>query len=334
MAKPTVNEKLAKVREHRLSRLGKPMPDELQGVSKPRIKAVLSALSLGANVDLIDCVYALLDDQMPSLFTNAPKGSTFATGASTAHLACHIGILQRGGGKLDREGRDYWIKPLRDLGGIEAVTLEDGEFVAGHTKAKSPNSSYRLEGAFVEILKAPADEWKGMLSKWAAKDAARERLSFQAKMAAAARAATDTGHAALINDCVEHYVPRFLPGFEVLYVDDSDGDRISEDERAAMQKAGAVLTLADPMPDVLLWNSKTDWLWVIEAVTSDGEVDAHKVAGMTRFAERCGKKGVGFTTAYRTWKEAAARQGAHRNLAVDTRVWIRDDPAKQLLVEG
>jgi hypothetical protein len=332
--KPTMNEKLAKAREDRLGRFGKPMPDELQGISKSRIKAVLSALSLGSNADLIDCVYALLDDQIPSLFANPPEAATFSTGASTAHLACHIGILQRGGGKLDREGRDYWIKPLRDLGGIEAVTLEKGEFVAGHTKAKSPNSSYRLEGAFVEILRAPEGQWKGMLSKWAAKDAARERLSFQAKMATAARAATDTGHASLINDCVEHYVTRFLTGFEVLYVDDSDGDRISNDERAAMEKAGAVLTLADPMPDVLLWHPETDQLWVIEAVTSDGEVDAHKVAGMTRFAERCGKAGVGFTTAYRTWKEAAARQGAHRNLAIGSRVWIRDDPAKQLLVEG
>jgi hypothetical protein len=332
--KPTVDEKLAKVRETRLAKLGSPMPDELQGVTKARIKKVLTALDLGANADLIDCVFALLDNQMPSLFANAPKGSTFSTGASTAHLACHIGILQRGGGKLDREGRDYWIKPLRDLGGIEAVTLEGGEFVAGHTKAKSPNSSYRLEGAFVEILKASGSERKAMLSKWAKKDAARERLAFQAKMAAAARAATDTGHATLINDCVEHYVPRFLPGYEVLYVDDSDGDRISSKERKAMEKAGALLTLKDPMPDVLLWNPKTDWLWVIEAVTSDGEVDAHKVKGMDSFAKRCGKKGVGFTTAYRTWREAAARQGAHRNLAVESRVWIRDDPAKQLLVEG
>lgn len=334
MAKLTVNDKLAKVRDYRLARFGKAMPDELQGVSKARIKDALTTLSLGSNADLIDCVYALLDDQMPSLFSNAPKASTFASGASTAHLACHIGILQRGSGKLDREGRDYWIKPLRDLGGIEAITLEGTEFVAGHTKAKSPNSSYRLEGSFVEILRAPEGEWKTMLSKWAEKDAARERLAFQAKMAAAARAATDTGHATLINDCVEYYAPRFLPGFEVLYVDDSDGDRISGEERAAMEKAGALLTLDDPMPDVLLWHPATDQLWVIEAVTSDGEVDAHKMAGMVRFAARCGKAGVGFTTAYRTWKDAAARQGAHRNLGVGSRVWIRDDPAKQLLVEG
>lgn len=331
---PKLEDKLATIREQRIAASGQPMPVALQGVTKARITSVLATLDLGASADLIDCVFALLDNQMSSLFANAPRGATFADGASTAHLACHIGILQRGGTKLDREGRDYWIKPLRDLGGIEAITLEGGEFVPGHTKAKSPNSSYRLEGTFLEILRAPASEWKERLDAWAAADAARERLAFQARMAEAARAAVDTGHAALIADCVEHYAPRFLKGYQVLYVDDSDGDRISPQERANMKGAGAVLTLADPMPDVLLWNRATDWLWVIEAVTSDGEVDAHKVDGMRRFAERCGKAGVGFTTAYRTWKEAAARQGVQRNLAVETHLWIRDDPAKQFLVKA
>ena len=120
-----------------------------------------------------------------------------------------------------------------------------------------------------------------MLDEWAAADAARERVSFQARMAQAARTAADTGHAALINNCVEHYAPRFLPGFEVLYVDDSDGDRIVEAERKKMKAAGVLLTLADPMPDVLLWNPGTNELWVIEAVTSDGEVDAHTLTFVT-----------------------------------------------------
>ena len=87
------------------------------------------------------------------------------------------------------------------------------------------------------------------------------------------------------------------------------------------------------MPDALLWNPETDHLWVIEAVTSDGEVDAHKVAQMNRMAERCGKSGVGFTTTYRTWKEAAARQGKHQNIAYSF-IWIQGDPAKQFKVSG
>ena len=65
-----------------------------------------------------------------------------------------------------------------------------------------------------------------------------------------------------------------------------------------------------------------------------GEVDFHKVAQMERMAARCGKSGVGFTTTYRTWKDAAARQSAHGNIAVQTYIWIQSDPAKHLKVEG
>lgn len=68
-------------------------------------------------------------------------------------------------------------------------------------------------------------------------------------------------------------------------------------------------------------------------VTSDGEVDLHKVRGLTSLAGRAGKKGIGFTTAYMTARDAAARQGKHKNIAPGTSIWIREDGAKQLTVE-
>jgi len=322
-----------KVAELRRQRGGK-MPDTLQGVSRERIRNVLGMLDLGDNADLVDTVFALLDDETQSWFAKAPQGATISDGASTAHIACHVGILQRGSRKLDREGRDYWIKPLRELGGFEPITLVNGEFIAGHVKAKSPNSAYRIEEGFKAILRAPEDEWRKMLRVWAAEDAARERRAFQAEMAEAARKLVDSGHADLIQASINYYASRFLPGYQVLYVDDADGDRITAQERERMKAAGVELTLEDAMPDVLLWNPQTDWLWVIEAVTSDGEVDLHKVTQMERLAKRCGKAGVGFTTTYRTWKEAAARQGTHGNIAVGTYIWIQGDPAKVFKVEG
>jgi len=322
-----------RVAELRRERGGK-VPEAFQGVSKARIKAVLTLLDLGDNADLIDSVFAMLDDETPSWFAKAPKDATIADGASTGHLACHVGILQRGNRKLDREGRDYWIKPLRELGGFEAITLFDGAFIPGHVTAKSPNSAYRIEDGLKAIFQADDADLKAMLAAWSAQDAARERRAFQAEMAEAARALVDSSHADLIQASVDHYAKRFLTGYRVLYVDDADGDRISADERAAMKDAGVALTLEDAMPDALLWNPETDWLWVIEAVTSDGEVDLHKVAQMRKLAERCGKAGIGFTTTYRTWKEAAARQGTHQNIAPDTYIWIQGDPSKVLKVEG
>lgn len=98
-----------------------PVPEALQGVTRAKVAQVLGAVALGGNADIVDGVFALLDDETPSWFPKAPDGAKVADGATTGHLACHIGILQRDGGKLDREGRDYWIKPLRELGGIVPI---------------------------------------------------------------------------------------------------------------------------------------------------------------------------------------------------------------------
>ncbi|MFZ5720198.1 MAG: BsuBI/PstI family type II restriction endonuclease [Pseudomonadota bacterium] len=329
-----LHDKVAELRQARLAATGQSVPESLQGVTKDKIRNVLHRLHLGGNNDLVDGVFALLDNETPSWFANAPRGAHFANGASTAHLACHIGILQRGAGKLDREGRDYWIKPLRELGGIDPVTLYDGAFIDGHVIAKSPNSAYRLNAEFASILRAADAEWPDQLAKWSTADAARQRRAFQAELAARSRSAVDTSHSDLIRGSIDYYAARFLPGFRVIYVDDGDGDRITEDDRERLREAGLELRLGDAMPDVLLWHPGQDRLWVIEAVTSDGEVDFHKVDQVRALSERSGKAGVDFTTTYRTWKDAAARQGAHQNVAVGTYIWIEADPARQLRVES
>jgi hypothetical protein len=137
--------------------------EELQGVSWAKMAMVLSQVALGGNADIVDGVFAFLDDETPSWFPKPPEGAKVADGATTVHLACHIGILERGCGKLDRgKGRDYWIKPLRELGGFVPIALLDEAFIAGHVKAKPPNSCYRLDEELVAIFKAPEPEWRIM----------------------------------------------------------------------------------------------------------------------------------------------------------------------------
>lgn len=308
-----------------------PVPKVLQGVTRERIAAVLTQLGQ-ATQDRVDAVFALLDDTRPSWYRAVASFRKFAEGASTGHLACHIGILQRGGTKLDREGRDYWVKPLRELGAIEPVILHEGAFVVGHSVAKSPSCAYRLNEGFRAILRAPEDQWRDRLAAWTGQDATRARILSHQQAAIDSRSIVSSPHRDLIQAAISHYVPQFLQGYEVLYVDCEDGERVTAAQRDAMAIAGIELGLHDAMPDILLWNRETDGLWVIEAVTSDGEVDLHKAQQLSQLAARSGKRNIGFTTAYRTWKAAAARQAAHRNLAPGSYLWIQEDPAKQLLL--
>ena len=162
----------------------------------------------------------------------------------------------------------------------------------------------------------------------------RARLEAQARLTQESREQVETKHSDLIQAAINHYVPHFLPGYRIIYVDEADGDRISQDEQKKLEEAGVSIGLADAMPDVLLWHPQSDHLWVIEAVTSDGEVDYHKFQQMLAFATRHNKSGVSFTTAYPSWRIAASRQSKHKNIYPGTYIWIREDPTKQLFVSA
>jgi hypothetical protein len=247
-------------------------PNALQGITKERIAEVLEALDR-ASKDRIDAVFALLDDINPSWFYEAAeKGLKVCHGASTAHIACHVGVLQRKGGKLDREGRDYWLKPLWEIGALEKLYFDSGtaEFLPGHPVPKSPNSAYRIAPAFLQVLKASDADRKVLLAAWASKDAIRARLQVQAELAEATRAKIGTPHQGLITAACEVYVPNFLPGFEVLYIDATDGQRVTPEQQQTLQKAGIAIGLGDSMPDILLWNLQTDAIWVRKKCSRSG----------------------------------------------------------------
>ena len=330
-----LEERVNALRDEALAQGRNPVPNAYQGVTKTRIAEVLDAIDRHTD-DLVAAIFALLDDQHASWFTKAPADTKFCDGASTAHIACHVGILQRGQRKLDREGRDYWLKPFWEVGGMEKVYFHSDTrtFIEGHPIAKSPNSAYRLAEDFKAILKAPGKQWCTLLHAWIKEDKVRQRLELQAKLAEAARQRVDTKHSDLIRASCAYYVPHFLPGYEVIYIDEADGDRVGEPDRDNFYRAGIDIGLADSMPDVLLWNPQTDHLWVIEAVTSDGEVDHHKVDNLSALAKRCGKSGIGFTTTYQTWSAAAKRQGKYKNIASGTYIWIQEDPSKHYLAES
>ena len=321
------------LRDQLINENGHAVPEQFSGVSKAKITMILQRIDR-QTADMIDAVFALLDTR-PNWFSKAPKNSAFRDGASTAHIGAHVRILQRGQlTKLDREGRDYWLIPLWEIGAIEKVTLDakTQQFISGHVKSKSPNSAYRLAADFVKILSAPDGQWETMFDQWVQTDAIKERLNLQAQLAEQARTEIDNSHSNLIKACQTVYASRFLSGYLVVYIDDGDGDRISETQQERLAQAGLMLSIDDVMPDVLLWNPDTDQLWVIEAVTSDGEVDLHKKNSLIGFTERHHKASIGFTTAYPTWKKAAERQGKLKNLADDTWLWIQEDPSRNIYI--
>lgn len=328
-------ENMIKEREERKAEGKPPVDSSFNSVDKEKIRRVLSSIDRCTD-NMVEAVFALLDLR-PSLFSKAAAaGYKFRDGATTAHVGSHVGILQRGrDNKLDREGRDYWLKPLWEIGAIEKVYFDSklSKFLSGHPKAKSPNSAYKLSDEFILILESADGNWETLLTNWISEDVMRERLALQAEQAEQAKKLVDSEHSKLIKASEKIYCKRFLKGYETIYIDDGDGDRITKEQQKILERAGVIIALDDSMPDILLWNPELDSLWVIEAVTSDGEVDNHKKSSLQRFAERHNKSSIGFTTTYPTWRKVAERQSQLKNLADDTYLWIQEDPSRNIYIK-
>lgn len=97
-------------------------------------------------------------------------------------------------------------------------------------------------------------------------------------------------HKQLINDSINLYAQHFLPGFKCVFKDADDGDRITQEEQKELNRCGINFDSSkDVCPDDILYNSQEDSLWFIEAVTSDGEVDASKFSGFEKICSNSNK---------------------------------------------
>lgn len=307
------------------------LENSYQGIQLKDIEEVLRRFNR-MSADRRDAIWCLLNDDFPSPFARDCDIS-IADGASTAQIGCYVGILMRHAKKLDREGRDYWLKPLTEIGALEHVTFLNGRFHHGHLKAKSPNSAYRLTDAFKELLRSVGRGcFDTVFEQYV--DEVNPRLKAIAMMEERARYEVGiSAHGQLILDSIDVYAKTFLPGYRPVFTDYQDGDRVTQQERTALEKAGIDFgSIGDAWPDAILYNENDNSLWFIEAVTSDGEADEHKVEGLKRICRRSGKAYGGTTTTYETWQRLAVRQKAINNLARETYVWIREFPEKQFYV--
>lgn len=305
-------------------------PISIGNITKKDVEYILSLISKNTP-DIVDVVYALLDTTFPSLFN--PEFS-FRDGASTAHIGCYVGIFIRQGNKLDREGRDYWLKPLYEIGVIERVTFEAQSkiFVSGHIKAKSPNSAYKLNSNFIDLFSHKDEK---IVKEYFSQDSVSQRLLFQTKAAKQAKKKFGSGdHCKLIQISKDMYAPHFLKNYEIVYTDDSDGDRVSAEEKQAMEKIGLKITIEDAWPDVILYSKESNSLWFIEAVTSDGEVDETKQNNLSMLCVKNNMNLGGATTTYLDWKSVSKRQQAHKNLAVGSFLWIAEDAGKHFQIRA
>lgn len=120
---------------------------------------------------------------------------------------------------------------------------------------------------------------------------------------------------------VKDFVPHFAPGSFLVYLGDTAKKKLVIDE-IALKELNATITEHDKLPDVVLYDKKRNWLFLVEAVTSHGPVTPKRVVELKEIFSLC-SAGIVFVSAFPDFIEFRKHL---KEIAWETEVWIAEIP--------
>jgi len=137
------------------------------------------------------------------------------------------------------------------------------------------------------------------------------------------------GQNPLIKKVIEELCPRFVPGGAIVYIGDAE-DKFLHLEAEYLKKLGVVVPAPAKMPDVVIHDTRRNWLLLVEAVTSAGPVDPKRRKELQELFRGC-KAGLVFVTAFAT---RADMRRFLTQISWETEVWVAEDPDHMIHFNG
>ncbi|GAB4116440.1 MAG: BsuBI/PstI family type II restriction endonuclease [Roseiflexaceae bacterium] len=203
----------------------------------------------------------------------------------------------------------------------------------------SPHAVYQIEPAVLDVIRSyTSDVWTKKLYIYRAN---RESLADQYKQkrnlvriplqlpGGGELSLSPGGQNELIERIMHEFAPRFVPNGEVLYTGDTDRKFAYFAEQRAIA-LGIRVDQHGKMPDVVLFDTKRNWLILIEAVTSHGPIDPKRHQDLSQLFESA-LPGLVFVTAFLTKSALKEYPGA---IAWETEVWVADSSDHRIHFNG
>jgi hypothetical protein len=137
-------------------------------------------------------------------------------------------------------------------------------------------------------------------------------------------------HSDLIRSIIEEFVPRFVPGGELVYVGDT-GTKWGYFDEKLLHALGVKVGNHGKMPDVVIYCREKNWLILVEAVASSGPVDGIRHAELSDLF-KASTAGLVYVTAFPDRGEVM-----RKFLSVvswETEVWCASDPTHLIHFNG
>lgn len=128
---------------------------------------------------------------------------------------------------------------------------------------------------------------------------------------------------------IQEFAPRFAPGATLLYLGDTAKKNLYLDENKLKELHIPIMN-HDKLPDIVLFDSNKNWLFLVEAVTSHGPMTPKRIFELQKMLEECrlGKVYVSAFPDFHEYKQHTA------DISWDTEVWIMENPDHMIHYNG
>jgi len=127
---------------------------------------------------------------------------------------------------------------------------------------------------------------------------------------------------------VTEFAPRFAPGAVLVYLGDTAKKHLIVNQ-SYIKSLGIILD-HDKLPDVILYDTGKNWVYLIEVVTSHGPVSPKRVTELEKMFAAC-KTQIIYVSAF---PDLATFRKFLKDTAWDTEVWLADAPDHMIHMNG
>ena len=137
------------------------------------------------------------------------------------------------------------------------------------------------------------------------------------------------GQNVLIKQMIDDFSAYFIPGGEVLYIGDADS-KLMHFDADKLATLGVTLNTHGKLPDLVVYQPEKNWLFLMEAASSHGPVDAKRHGELaTLFAGSTA--GLVYVSCF---PDRATMRKFLADLAWETEAWCASDPTHMIHLNG
>lgn len=195
----------------------------------------------------------------------------------------------------------------------------------------SPRTRYALTDSVLSLIKTyGSPDWGKSIVEFRRKISSlldvyarnREKEMVPVRLSSGKKIMLSTGkHNELQRAIVEVFAPRFAPGSILIYIGDT-ANKLGDQDRNLLSELQIMITEHDKLPDIILYETKKNRIFFVEAITSHGPVSPKRQFEFEQMLKNCKATRI-YVSAFPGFVEFKKYL---TSIAWETEVWLQEMP--------